>query len=103
MNETPEKVQRKWALIKIAKSDYLLPSNDKQTLWRITIYEDGPSHGLDPNDCPKDRLFWGAWKWTGREFPKDEFDLEDWDRWAQWVAHCGTRREAIGAVVGYEA
>lgn len=43
--ETPE---RKYALRKVGKGDWLLPANDVETsgrFWRLSTYEEGPSHG----------------------------------------------------------
>jgi hypothetical protein len=51
-----ESVERRYALRKIAAGDYLLLSNDRQTLWRLNRYQDGPSYGLE--DMPRDRWFW---------------------------------------------
>lgn len=51
---------RTYALTKLAPGDYLMPSNDTRTLWRIARYTDGPSGGLD---WPRDREVWGIWKW----------------------------------------
>lgn len=39
--------ERKYAMTRIATGDYLLPSNDARTIWRIERYTDGPSLGLD--------------------------------------------------------
>lgn len=36
---------RRWALSKLGPGDYLLPSNDSRTLWRLTAYEDGADFG----------------------------------------------------------
>lgn len=86
--------QRKYALTKLAPGDWLLPSNDRKTLWRIATYIDGPSTGLD--DMPRDKTFWGVWKWIGRtELPRDEIDLEFGDSWSLLSEWHESRREAI--------
>lgn len=93
--------ERKHSLTRIAKGDYLLPSNDGKTLWRITTYEDGPSHGLD--DWPRDRTFWGAWRYIGRIDWHGDMGLDaweelagDWNDWSgPWDSYLETRREAI--------
>ena len=81
--------ERKYVLTRVKRGDYLLPSNDGQTIWRIATYTDGPSNGLD---IPKDREFWGIWKWTGHGLA---VDVEDWDQWEMHGSTCETRREAI--------
>lgn len=72
--------QRKYALTKIAAGDYLLPSNDAQTIWRITAYTDGPSNGLE---IPKDRKFWGLWRWDSACYASRSgvVDPDDWEQW----------------------
>lgn len=66
--------QRKYALTRIGPGDYLLPSNDGQTIWRIAKYEDGPSHGVEGMD--RDRDFWGVWKWNERGHPHEVEDRQ---------------------------
>jgi hypothetical protein len=100
MNATAE---RKHTLVKVAPGDYLLPSNDGEMLWRITTYEDGPSLGLD---WPRDRTFWGAWKYVGRINWREGLTLDqadelvawgDWD--GPWEPFLETRRAAIEAAL----
>lgn len=96
----PEAIERKWVLSKIAAGDYLLPSNDGRTLWRITRYVDGPSAGLD---IPRDRDFWAVRHWQEEVGRGDVVDVEDWDRWVlrsdMWVS----RAAAIDAALRSEA
>lgn len=87
--------ERKYRLVKVAPGDYILPSNDGNTLWRIRQYEDGPSHGLE--DWPRDVIFWGVWKCT---LPKALWerllDPDDWDQWSAWdTGMYNTRQQAI--------
>jgi hypothetical protein len=95
-------IERKYVLRRIGKGDYLLPSNDGATLWRIRTYEDGPSHGLD---WPRDLTFWGLWKWdapidtTGRA----KIDPDDPDHWEYYDGTYKTRAEAIRAVLAASA
>jgi hypothetical protein len=86
------KLERKYALTKVAPGDYLLPSNDGCTIWRIARYEDGPSKGLD---IPRDREFWGVWRWAGAECFVGYVDTGDWSRWNMVESGCDTRAEAI--------
>ena len=51
--------ERKWAMNRLGKGDYLLASNDLAVLWRIHSYEDGAYYGIV--DCPfESRTFWRA-------------------------------------------
>lgn len=84
-------VERKYALTKIAAGDYLLPSNDGKTIWRIHRYVDGPSSGI--MDWPRDRDVWGFWRWEGRA--EGAVDLDDWDRWEMVGGLCDSRADAI--------
>lgn len=69
-------IKRKYVLSKVTKGDYLLPSNDAKTVWRIRSYVDGPSSGIE--DWPKDITVWGVWRWMG-ELPY--VDVENVERW----------------------
>lgn len=92
-------VKRKYALIRVATGDYLLPGNDAATLWRIARYTDGPSSGLE---IPRDREFWGAWKFR-KPLARaiwDERAIDDWDLWSHEGAHFATRAEAIEYALG---
>ena len=72
-------VERKYAMSRIAAGDYVLPSNDGETLWRVVRYTDGPSSGLD--HMARDRDFWALWKWPHQVSEGSFIDLQDWDRW----------------------
>lgn len=85
--------QRKYALTKIQSGDYILPGNDGQTLYRLTTYEDGPSHGLV--DWPRDRTFWGVWRYTRRVSEGGSLDVDNWDDWEMVGTYCETRKDAI--------
>ena len=89
MVDTP---QRRYALTKIEARDYILPSNDGNTIYRIATYVEGPSTGFD--DWPKDRRVWGVWTWTlTKEKLPDLYD--EWGYWEFWSGMHRTRREAI--------
>lgn len=91
--------KRKYALSKVAAGDYVFPSNDGKTVWRIAKYEDGPSHGI--TDWDRDREFWGVWRWaepfTGNL--RGYVDLEDWNRWEFCEGMHDTRGEAVDAAL----
>ncbi len=87
-------LKRKYALRRLEAGDYLLIGNDDVTLWRISRYEDGPSHGL--KDWPRDRMVWGLRKWeTPVVLGETAIELENWDRWEFWEGTFDTRQEAI--------
>jgi hypothetical protein len=86
--------ERKYALTKVAAGDYLLPSNDGRTIWRVVRYEDGPSHGLA--DWPRDRVVWAAYRWAGPDSePFVDTSPDAWGRWKPSHDGCATRAEAI--------
>lgn len=94
---TAAAIGRKYALTKITSGDYLLPSNNAETIWRIQRYEDGPSHGLV--DWPHDRRFWRVLQWDG-PFGMGVFvNVDNMDRWEEYATMYGTRREAIDAAL----
>ena len=88
-----ERTERKYVMTKVGAGDYLLPSNDAKTIWRIMKYEDGPSHGI-VEGMDRDEMFWGIWRWTGR-VPGDTLDPDDWDLWEMYDGSCASRAEAV--------
>lgn len=90
--------KRKFALVKVAAGDWLLPSNDERTLWRLRRYEDGPSYGLDPEVFPTDFSAWQLWRYRHplvAAVRRVDDDLHDWDQWDLISQHHKTRGEAI--------
>jgi hypothetical protein len=88
--------KRLYCLTRLEAGDYLLPSNDGRTLWRIRSYEDGPSHGVE--EWPRDRMVWGVWRWLGRIGPAGiggDVDVDDWSRWDFTEGTHDTRAESI--------
>jgi len=86
--------ERKHTLRRVKAGDYLLISNDTRTLWRISRYEDGPTHGLE--DWPRDRTFWGLWKWeTPIVIGETGIEVDNWDRWEFIEGMHDTRAESI--------
>lgn len=90
-------VQRKYALSRVRAGDYLLLSNDGATLWRIAIYTEGPSSGLE--DWPRDRTVWGCWFYERPVTGADAVSVEDWGYWEFWEGLYGNRRDAIDAAL----
>jgi hypothetical protein len=87
---------RKYALTRIAAGDYLMPSNSARAIWRISRYEDGPSHGLDQ---PRDFKVWGLWRWVDQIDAASAVDVQDWSRWEFHSGLYETRQKAIHAAL----
>ena len=90
---------RKYVMTRLDTGDYLLPSNDGETIWRLSAYVDGPSQGLD---WPSDRQVWGAWRWVGRGSPERAEDIDDWNLWELYTGTLPTRQEAIDEAMAAE-
>lgn len=89
MTATPN---RKYAMTRLGSGDYLLPSNDGETLWRLCLYEDD------------DRKVWGLWRWEGA-FPTPDslmasLETEDWTLWQFWSGPFATRNDVIVEALG---
>jgi hypothetical protein len=82
--------ERKYALTKVAASDYLLPSNDGRVIWRLAIYNQNSD--LSTARGRKEN-FWGVWRWAGE--PTGYVDTGDWSQWEMVAQTCKTRRDAI--------
>lgn len=81
---------RKFVLIRVARGDYIVPSNDGLTLYRIARYDDpeaevGPKYG------------WGVHTCSRHSFDSATFAL-DWECWTYHEAGFKTRAEAIKAI-----
>ena len=104
IDATPE---RKYALTKLGPGDYLLPSNDAKTLWRLRSYEDGPDYGLDPSAYPRNFTRWAVWRWTGNihdalAIAESVENGEDYDKWDHHKDGHETRRQAVNAALRAE-
>jgi hypothetical protein len=76
-------VERKYVLTKVAPGDYLLPSNDGRTIWRIARYDERPNWRL-----------WGLWRWNGPSLGVD-VSHDGWGLWEMVDSRCETRADAI--------
>jgi hypothetical protein len=89
-----EAMKRQWQMMHICAGDWVLPSNDMQTLWRIR-------RDREIGDDDRDVMMWQVWRWPGRGWRDAtdaiteslvDGDLSDWE----YVAgSCRTRAEAI--------
>lgn len=77
--------EHKYVTTKIDSGDYLLPSDDATTVWRIAR-DDEPDIGSKP--------VWSVWRYVGSTFVGElrVADL-DWSRW-ECVAQCEPTRDA---------
>lgn len=90
--------ERKYVLTRIGPGDYLLPSNDKLVLWRISKYTDGPASGIE--DWPRDREVWGLRRWNTPIVPgKTAIEVDNWDRWEFWAGPFDRRKDAIAEAI----
>lgn len=101
----PAMTERVYTTTRLGAGDYLLPSNDAQTLWRLRSYlEDGSAE--DYRGRKLTGTFWHIFRWHGENFPTDdelmaaltaEFDLgigSD-EFWGEISAGFRTRRAAM--------
>lgn len=72
--------RRRYVLTKVSAGDYLLPSNDAQSLWRIARDE---------------REGWSLWRWADELSVAIFEHLDDWNRWECMAAHLSTRDEGV--------
>ena len=88
---TTSTIRPTYQMTRIAAGDYLLPSNDRKKLWRIKLYTEGPSSGLD---WPADKEVWGLWEWTG-QLDGGTINIDDWNRWNFHEGPYDTRKAAV--------
>lgn len=91
---------RRYQMTRVRSGEYLLPSNDGTTLWRIYTYEeDGSwSYEVAPGKEREVRgTFWAVAKYDGISLKVAiaDPDLLEWDQWALYAGPLNTRREAI--------
>lgn len=96
--------ERKYAMTRVRAGDYLLPSNDGKTLWRIASYhEDGSAEWQDERGQWHKVVgtFWQTAKYrhgVPRVGLLDE-DFLDWNEWHTWETNLRTRKEAVEAAL----
>jgi hypothetical protein len=106
--------ERRYTLTKVEAGDYLLPSNDGRSLWRIkraTELEPVRSGvGELEHETTREVHVWEAWRyierWTGYavgrvvELPDDFLEWQHWSLEESWHS---TRAEAIAAAIRISA
>lgn len=85
--------ERTYRMIRLGSGDYLLPSNDAKTLWRIARYVEDDGDEL-----------WGVWHWDGGMPTVDQIaaalDEGMWtDSWEYWDGGFRKRQDAIDTIL----
>jgi hypothetical protein len=78
-------IERRYALTKVSPGDYVVPSNDAQSAFRMTRSE---GEG------------WDLWRWTDEV---SRLEIGDWSRWECIAQQCATRAEAIAEAMRVSA
>ncbi len=96
--------ERRYKLTRISVGDYLLPSNDARTLWRVYAYEEDGSATVQGKDG-RDRPLRGRW-WSTAKYAAPLLDLGllpddflDWCYWTVWDTCLASREAAIGSAL----
>ena len=87
-------IGRKFAMRRLKRGDYLLPSNDERTIWRIAKYtEEGSLERALPNGGYEKIVgtFWGVWRYIGR----GPVDPNEWNDFDMFDALLKSRAQAI--------
>lgn len=84
-------VDRRYAMTRLGKGDYLLPSNDGRLLYRIRR-QDEPESG-----DPKSRILsvWAVWRWLGAMESGNYANVEDENEWELIASWFDSRQRAI--------
>ena len=102
--------ERKYALTRVTSGDYIVPSNDGATLWRISRYtEDGSLSRWETNErgeaVGKGKVvlgqFWMISTYIDplRRQPENlPDDFLDWSYWTTWESLLPSRGEALNAI-----
>jgi|SRR5579872_4380612 len=91
-------MERKYVLTRVRKGDYLLPSNDLKTLWRIYSYEEEGSL-IEELPGGEERPVLGTfWACSRRPMPDTNTLMDEdflYDGWEHWAGPLNTRTAAI--------
>jgi len=85
-------------MVRITSGDYLLPSNDGATLWRLSRYRE------DGSLIERRGTFWMLSRWQRRLNTDDwtvldQIDPDDWNQWETWETLLRSRNAAIAAAL----
>jgi hypothetical protein len=97
--------ERKYAMIRLRAGDYLLPSNDLTTMYRVSSYEEDGSLkyvGKDGKWHKDTGTYWGVVQMTMSKLEAlanssvtDDEDILDWNEWESYGSGYGSRKAAI--------
>lgn len=98
---------RKYRMTRITSGDYLLPSNDLRTLWRIFRYtEHGDASWVDSDG--DEHVIRGEW-WACARYERrfhgkldivQDPDFFEWgSHWLHWSGPFATRQEAVDEAI----
>jgi len=90
-------IERRYRMTRVGRGDYLLPSNDGKTLWRLRRYVEDGSATYD-DGTPVVGEFWATWKYRG-PLTGAYVDPFQWDDWEMWDSGLRLRRQAIDAAL----
>lgn len=80
--------ERKYAFIKIDKGDYLLASNDQQTILRFASHDEDGSSTWGDGNVPIIGTFWDVFSRPASDYPAGGFmfdvQMEEWLDWNNW-------------------
>lgn len=99
--------ERRYRMLRLSTGDYLLPSNDARTTWRLKrYYEHGDAIITDRGgrERPLVGAFWEAYRFAGHsaQAMAESIEDEDWSLWECWGSTMRTRREAIDFALSRE-
>jgi len=103
MNDTT--IERRYAMVRIGAGDWMLPSNDEQTMWRLAAYEEDGSAWHTDEQGREHKItgrYWSLYRMSMTKlqalvhssFTSDD-DILDWTEWEHWACGFGSRKAAI--------
>lgn len=92
-------MERMWQMTRLGPGDYLLPSNDKSRLWRITR--------TDESDDAEGIGGWMLCRWNAGEgghwLRATPAEVRSWSNWIVWDQGRPTRQSAINQALRVDA